>query len=133
VQSALMIEMTSAASKITLVTACGYEIMIACEPRPVSDAGSLMLYETYAIPCADRVLFEGAFDNFVAHSPAHIDVKSRPAADSAHRGRSRPSGDAGVYGGECSAHLSIAGPNARNSSSSAFPRWRKHTFTVPTP
>jgi hypothetical protein len=34
------------------------------------------LYDAYAVPCADRVLFEGAFENFVPHSPAHIDVKA---------------------------------------------------------
>jgi pimeloyl-ACP methyl ester carboxylesterase len=42
----------------------------------VSEAESQRLYETYAIPCADRVLFEGAFENFVPHSPAHIDSKA---------------------------------------------------------
>jgi pimeloyl-ACP methyl ester carboxylesterase len=35
---------------------------------------SLVLYDRYAVPCADRVLFEGAFENFVPGSPAHIDV-----------------------------------------------------------
>ncbi len=34
------------------------------------------LYERYAVPCANRVLFEGAFENFVPHSPARIDVKA---------------------------------------------------------
>ena len=42
----------------------------------VSEAESKALYDRYAIPCADRVLFEGAFENFAPHSPAHIDVKS---------------------------------------------------------
>lgn len=42
----------------------------------VSEAESRGLYDRYAIPCADRVLFEGAFENFVPHSPAHIDVKA---------------------------------------------------------
>lgn len=42
----------------------------------VSEAESQGLYDAYAIPCADRVLFEGAFENFIATSPAHIDVKA---------------------------------------------------------
>ena len=33
-----------------------------------------VLYDRYAIPCANRVLFEGAFENFVPHSPAHVDT-----------------------------------------------------------
>jgi len=32
------------------------------------------LYDRYAIPCANRVLFEGAFENFAPHSPARVDV-----------------------------------------------------------
>jgi pimeloyl-ACP methyl ester carboxylesterase len=40
----------------------------------ISEDASRELYDAYAIPCADRVLFEGAFDNFVPHSPARIDV-----------------------------------------------------------
>jgi pimeloyl-ACP methyl ester carboxylesterase len=40
----------------------------------LSPEESLVLYNRYAIPCADRVLFEGAFENFVPGSPAHIDV-----------------------------------------------------------
>ena len=40
----------------------------------VDQAAAALLYERYAIPCADRVLFEGAFDNFVPHSPARVDV-----------------------------------------------------------
>jgi pimeloyl-ACP methyl ester carboxylesterase len=36
---------------------------------------SQALYDRYAVPCANRVLFEGAFENFVPHSAAHIDVK----------------------------------------------------------
>ncbi len=35
---------------------------------------SKALYDAHAIPCANRVLFEGAFENFVPHSPARIDV-----------------------------------------------------------
>jgi pimeloyl-ACP methyl ester carboxylesterase len=42
----------------------------------IDEEASGKLYETYAIPCADRVLFEGAFDNFVPHSPARVDVKA---------------------------------------------------------
>lgn len=38
---------------------------------------SLVLYDTYAIPCANRVLFEGAFENFSPHSPARIDTAGR--------------------------------------------------------
>jgi pimeloyl-ACP methyl ester carboxylesterase len=45
----------------------------------VSEDESKRLYDRYAIPCANRVLFEGAFENFAPHSPARIDVKaSRP-------------------------------------------------------
>jgi pimeloyl-ACP methyl ester carboxylesterase len=42
----------------------------------VSDETSKDLYDRYAVPCADRIFFEGAFENFVAHSAAKIDVKS---------------------------------------------------------
>ncbi len=41
-----------------------------------SEAESRELYDRYAVPCVNRVLFEGAFENFVPHSPAHVDVKS---------------------------------------------------------
>jgi len=41
----------------------------------VSDEESQALYDRYAIPCANRVFFEGAFENFAPHSPAHVDVK----------------------------------------------------------
>lgn len=34
------------------------------------------LYDRYAIACADRILFEGAFENFTPHSPAHVDVSA---------------------------------------------------------
>jgi len=37
------------------------------------------LYDGYAIPCANRVLFEGAFENFAPHSPARVDVKKERA------------------------------------------------------
>jgi pimeloyl-ACP methyl ester carboxylesterase len=37
---------------------------------------SKAIYDRYAIPCANRILFEGAFENFVPHSPARIDVKA---------------------------------------------------------
>jgi pimeloyl-ACP methyl ester carboxylesterase len=36
---------------------------------------SQQFYDRYAVPCANRILFEGAFDNFVPHSPAHVDVE----------------------------------------------------------
>jgi pimeloyl-ACP methyl ester carboxylesterase len=35
---------------------------------------SLALYDRYAVPCANRVFFEGAFENFAPHSPARVDV-----------------------------------------------------------
>jgi pimeloyl-ACP methyl ester carboxylesterase len=41
-----------------------------------SEEESQVLYDRYAVPCANRVLFEGAFENFVPHSPAHVDVKA---------------------------------------------------------
>lgn len=41
----------------------------------VPEGKSMELYDKYAVPCANRVLFEGAFENFVPHSPAHVDVK----------------------------------------------------------
>jgi pimeloyl-ACP methyl ester carboxylesterase len=40
----------------------------------LSEEESAALYDRYAIPCVNRVLFEGAFENFVPHSPAHVDV-----------------------------------------------------------
>src|SRR5271165_6046574 len=42
----------------------------------VSEEKSKELYDRYAVPCANRVLYEGAFENFVPHSPARVDVKS---------------------------------------------------------
>jgi pimeloyl-ACP methyl ester carboxylesterase len=41
----------------------------------ISVDDSRTLYDRYAVPCADRILFEGAFDNFVPNSPAHVDVE----------------------------------------------------------
>lgn len=41
-----------------------------------SEDEAKQLYDRYAIPCANRILFEGAFENFVPHSPAHVDVKA---------------------------------------------------------
>ena len=38
----------------------------------LSEEESAALYDRYAIPCANRVLFEGAFENFVPHSPAPL-------------------------------------------------------------
>ncbi len=40
---------------------------------------SQKLYDRYAVPCANRLLFEGAFENFVPHSPARIDVSGARA------------------------------------------------------
>ena len=46
----------------------------------ISPEASLELYDRYAIACANRVLFEGAFENFVPNSPARVDVTSdRPS------------------------------------------------------
>jgi pimeloyl-ACP methyl ester carboxylesterase len=42
----------------------------------VTPEESKALYDRYAVPCVNRVLFEGAFENFVPHSPARIDVKA---------------------------------------------------------
>lgn len=42
----------------------------------LSEDESKALYDRYAVPCANRVLFEGAFENFVPHSAAKVDVKS---------------------------------------------------------
>ena len=42
----------------------------------ISVEASNELYDRYAIPCANRVLFEGAFENFAPHSPARIDVQA---------------------------------------------------------
>jgi pimeloyl-ACP methyl ester carboxylesterase len=36
---------------------------------------SQKLYDRFAVPCANRILFEGAFENFIPHSPAHVDVE----------------------------------------------------------
>lgn len=43
----------------------------------LSEDESKALYDQYAVPCANRVLFEGAFENFVPHSAAKVDVKSQ--------------------------------------------------------
>jgi pimeloyl-ACP methyl ester carboxylesterase len=40
----------------------------------IDEEASRKLYDRYAIPCANRVLFEGAFENFAPRSPARIDV-----------------------------------------------------------
>jgi pimeloyl-ACP methyl ester carboxylesterase len=42
----------------------------------ISEEQSRALYDRYAVPCANRVLFEGAFENFVPNSPARVDVSS---------------------------------------------------------
>jgi pimeloyl-ACP methyl ester carboxylesterase len=41
----------------------------------ISVEESRELYDRYAIPCANRILFEGAFENFTLHSPARINVE----------------------------------------------------------
>ena len=40
----------------------------------ITEEDSKRLYDRYAVPCANRVLFEGAFENFVPHSAAKVDV-----------------------------------------------------------
>lgn len=40
----------------------------------ISDEDAQPLFDRYAVPCANRILFEGAFDNFAPHSPARIDT-----------------------------------------------------------
>jgi pimeloyl-ACP methyl ester carboxylesterase len=42
----------------------------------LDEEASLALYDQYAIPCANRVLFEGAFENFAPGSAARIDVSA---------------------------------------------------------
>ena len=42
----------------------------------ISEQASKDLYDRYAVPRANRVLFEGAFENFVPHSAAKADVKA---------------------------------------------------------
>jgi pimeloyl-ACP methyl ester carboxylesterase len=38
----------------------------------LTSEASKPLYERFAIPCVNRILFEGAFENFAPHSPARI-------------------------------------------------------------
>ena len=59
--------------RATMLTAAQFHYAFT---NTVSEEASQALYDTYAIPCADRVLFEGAFENFVPHSPARVDVKA---------------------------------------------------------
>ena len=42
----------------------------------ISEEESEKLYDRYAVPCVNRILFEGAFENFVPHSVARIDVSA---------------------------------------------------------
>ncbi len=42
----------------------------------ISADDSRKLYDRYAVPCANRLLFEGAFENFVPHSAARVDVSA---------------------------------------------------------
>jgi len=45
----------------------------------VSDEKAAALYDRYAIACANRVLFQGALENFIPNSPARVDVtRDRP-------------------------------------------------------
>jgi pimeloyl-ACP methyl ester carboxylesterase len=59
--------------KATMLTAQQFHYAFT---NTLDEAASLELYNRYAVPCANRVLFEGAFENFVPHSPAHVDVKA---------------------------------------------------------
>jgi pimeloyl-ACP methyl ester carboxylesterase len=59
--------------RATMLTAAQFHYAFT---NTVSEEESQSLYDAYAIPCADRVLFEGAFENFVPNSPAHIDAKA---------------------------------------------------------
>jgi hypothetical protein len=63
----------------------------------VSDEESQALYDRYAVPCANRVFFEGAVENFVPHSPARVDVKADSTADSSCCGRLRSSRNGGLH------------------------------------
>jgi len=60
--------------RATMLTAAQFHYAFT---NTVSETESQALYDAYAIPCADRVLFEGAFENFAPHSPARIDVTAR--------------------------------------------------------
>jgi pimeloyl-ACP methyl ester carboxylesterase len=42
----------------------------------ISEEASQVFYDRYAVPCVNRVFFEGALENFAPHSPAHVDVKA---------------------------------------------------------
>ena len=59
-------------AKATMLTAEQFHYAFT---NTVSEEESQALYDRYAVPCANHVLFEGAFENFVPHSPARIDVK----------------------------------------------------------
>jgi pimeloyl-ACP methyl ester carboxylesterase len=52
------------------------------------------LYERFAIPCVNRILFEGAFENFAPHLPARIRSEDDKPPVLARCGRRRPLGDA---------------------------------------
>jgi len=59
--------------KATMLTAAQFHYAFT---NTLSEDASKALYDRYAVPCANRVLFQGAFENFVPHSPARVDVKS---------------------------------------------------------
>jgi pimeloyl-ACP methyl ester carboxylesterase len=42
----------------------------------LSEEQSRPLYDRYAVPCVNRVFFEGAVESFVPHSPARVDVSA---------------------------------------------------------
>ncbi|MBD5634285.1 MAG: alpha/beta fold hydrolase [Candidatus Eremiobacteraeota bacterium] len=44
---------------------------------PLTAEEARPLYERYAIPACNRILFEGAFENFTPHSPARVDVRTQ--------------------------------------------------------
>ncbi len=60
-------------SKATMLTAEQFHYAFT---NTLSADQSKLLYDRYAIPCANRVLFEGAFENFVPNSPGRIDATS---------------------------------------------------------
>ena len=59
--------------RATMLTAAQFHFAFT---NTVSEQESQSLYDAYAIPCANRVLFEGAFENFLPQSPARIEVKA---------------------------------------------------------
>lgn len=60
-------------SKATMLTAEQFHYAFT---NTLAPEDSQALYDRYAIPCANRLLFEGAFENFVPNSPARIDTSA---------------------------------------------------------